>query len=64
MDDTVTVYSSVVKRSTEENKAYTPTTAPDGKDGLMAYVDGNLMVNEENVTLMLSDLYHPGRRGG
>ena len=23
----------------------------------MAYVDGNLMVNEENVTLMLSDLY-------
>ncbi len=57
VDDTVTVYSSVVKRSTEENKAYTPTTAPDGKDGLMAYVDGNLMVNEENVTLMLSDLY-------
>lgn len=57
VDDIVTVYSSVVKRSTEENKAYTPTTAPDGKDGLMAYVDGNLMVNEENVTLMLSDLY-------
>ena len=57
VDDTVTVYSSVVKRSTWENKAYTPTTAPDGKDGLMAYVDGNLMVNEENVTLMLSDLY-------
>ena len=57
VDDTVTVYSSVVLRSSKENKAYTPDTAPDGKDGLMAYVDGNLMVNEENVTLMLSDLY-------
>lgn len=57
VDDTVTVYSSVVLRSSKENDAYTPTTAPDGKEGLMAYVDGNLMVNEENVTLMLSDLY-------
>lgn len=57
VDDTVTVYSSVVKRSPMENKPNTPATAPDGKDGLMAYVDGNLMVNEENVTLMLSDLY-------
>lgn len=56
-DDDVTVYSSVVKRSPMENKPNTPTTAPDGKEGLMAYVDGNLMVNEENVTLMLSDLY-------
>lgn len=57
VDDDVTVYSSVVLRSSKENEAYTPTTAPDGKEGLMAYVDGNLMVNEENVTLMLSDLY-------
>mgnify|MGYP002795932458 CR=1 FL=1 len=57
VDDIVTVYSSVVKRSPMENTPNTPTTAPDGKDGLMAYVDGNLMVNEENVTLMLSDLY-------
>lgn len=57
VDDDVTVYSSVVKRSPMENKPNTPTTAPDGKEGLMAYVDGNLMVNEENVTLMLSDLY-------
>ena len=57
VDDTVTVYSSVVKRSPMENTPNTPTTAPDGKEGLMAYVDGNLMVNEENVTLMLSDLY-------
>lgn len=57
VDDTVTVYSSVVKRSTEENKAYTPATAPDGKDGLMAWVDGSLLENEENVTLNLTSIY-------
>ena len=56
-DDTVTVYSSVVLRSSKENEAQTYTAATPVEDGLMAWVDGSLLENEENVTLNLTSIY-------
>ena len=57
VDDTVTVYSSVVLRSSKENEAQTYTAATPVEDGLMAWVDGSLLENEENVTLNLTSIY-------
>lgn len=57
VDDTVTVYSSVVLRSSKENEAQTYTSATPVEDGLMAWVDGSLLENEENVTLNLTSIY-------
>lgn len=56
-DDIVTVYSSVVLRSSKENEAQTYTAATPVEDGLMAWVDGSLLENEENVTLNLTSIY-------
>lgn len=57
VDDIVTVYSSVVLRSSKENEAQTYTAATPVEDGLMAWVDGSLLENEENVTLNLTSIY-------
>lgn len=57
VDDIVTVYSSVVLRSSKENEAQTYTAATPVVDGLMAWVDGSLLENEENVTLNLTSIY-------
>ena len=57
VDDIVTVYSSVVLRSSKENEAQTYTAATPVENGLMAWVDGSLLENEENVTLNLTSIY-------